>query len=164
MSMEFWETVGQVTLCVLIAVIAACVAVAIAMLMGLLAAIVKNKLDEREDKKMKEKKSGEPVLESMNRMRKKALKDDGKITEDDFADICQEAVEKFGEPLLTETITSLDLPFVAAALQFWAGKTKQMLDVVDEPEAAKRWYHRALNEMEENIETAATMFPSKIEE
>lgn len=162
--MEFLESVGRVALCVMIAVMAAGVAVAIGMLLGLLAAIIKNELDGKDDVKMKEKKRGEPVLESMAKVRSRVLKDNSKISNGDFAEICREALGKFGEPLMAETITSLDLPFVAAALRFWADKTEQTLDVVGHSEAAKQWYQRALSEMNENTETTAVIRPGKDEE
>lgn len=164
MSMEFWETVGQVTLCVLIAVIAAGFAVAIAMLLGLLAAIVKNELDEKDDTEMPKGKNCKPVLKSLKNVRERVMKHGGNITFADNADICQEAVEVFGAPLLNETITSLDLPYVAAALRFWADKAEQLLDVVDRSETAKKLYRDALKEMNENIETATMMQPRKCDE
>ena len=160
MSMEFLETVGQVTLYVLIAVIAACVAVAIGMLLGLLAAIIHNKF-EKDDTKMPKEKDGKPVLKSLEKVRKRVVEHGGAVTNKDKADICQEAVELFGATLLNETITSLDLPYAAAALRFWADKTEQLLDVVDRSETAKQLYRDALDEMNENIETSPLMQPRK---
>ena len=86
MSMEFLETVGQVTLYVLIAVMAAGVAVAMGMLLGLLAAIIHNKF-EKDDTKMPKGKDGKPVLKSLEAVRKRVVEHGGAVTNKDKADI-----------------------------------------------------------------------------
>lgn len=148
MSMEFLETVGQVTLCVLIAVIAACVAVAIAMLMGLLAAIVKNKLDEREDKKMKKAQNSDIMLKSVEKVRNR-FKQGGTLKIEDYYAICEEAVKLVGALVTENLVTNMDMPFIAAAFQFWADTERRNLDTLPTAATANGIYYAALEIMQE---------------
>ena len=162
MSMEFLETVGRVALCVMVVVLVIGVAVAIGLMLVLATAVVRDELG-KDDTEMPKAKDGEPVLKSLEKVRKRVMEHGGNVTSKDRADICQEAIEVFGATLLNETITSLDLPYAAAALRFWADKAEQLLDVVDRSETAKVLYRDALEGMNENIETATMMQPRKDE-
>lgn len=148
MSMEFLETVGQVTLYVLIAVMAAGVAVAMGMLLGLLAAIIKDEFDEKDDKKMKEKKKSNIMLKSVENVRKR-FKQGGSLEIEDYYAICEESLKLVGAFVTENPVTNMDMPFIAAAFQFWADTERRNLNTLPTATTANEIYHAALDIMQE---------------
>lgn len=147
MSMEFLETVGRVALWLFYIAIAAGLAISIVLTATLAVSLLQNGF-RKDDTDMKKAQNSDIMLKSVEKARKR-LKQGGSLQMDDYYTICEEALSLVGSLVTKNAVTNMDMPFIAAAFQFWADTERRNLNTLPTATTANEIYHAALDIMQE---------------
>lgn len=97
---------------------------------------------------MKKVQNSDIMLKSVEKARKR-LKQGGSLQMDDYYTICEEALSLVGSLVTKNAVTNMDMPFIAAAFQFWADTERRNLNTLSTATTANEIYHAALDIMQE---------------